>query len=432
MKTQTEYRSRVYDEILDSKLRTSGAVLITGCKWCGKTMTAAKHANSILYMQDPDKRKNYQTIVDTMPTLLLEGAIPRLIDEWQMATVLWDAVRFECDQRQKMGQFILTGSTVPLDTDKAHTGTGRIARMQMRTMSLYESGESNGKVSLTELFEGNTNVAAMSELSVEDLAYLICRGGWPATLQIKNKKDAMLTAQHYVDAIVNEDIFRLDEDNANPYNRLEYNPARALAVMKSLSRNISTMVSTKTILDDIAANDTEISLSTLDKYLNALRRLFVIEDQPAWQPSMRSKTALRTSAKRQFVDPSIATAILRSNPDKLLKDFESFGFLFEALCTRDMRSYAQVCDGDVFHYRDKSGLEADMIISLRDGRWAPVEVKLGTKQIEEAAKNLLKLQNRINTEKMGKPSFMMIITGGEYAYKREDGILIVPIGCLKP
>ena len=432
MKSNNNYLPRVYDELLKDKLDSSGAVLITGCKWCGKTMTGAEHAKSILYMQDPNQRKNFQSIADSKPSLLLVGDTPRLIDEWQMSTVLWDAVRFECDKRQEVGQFILTGSTVPLDADKAHSGTGRIARLQMRTMSLYESKESNGTVSLRELFDGKTDIESISQLSIEDLSYLICRGGWPASLKVKNKRNAIRMAQNYIDAIANEDIFRLDAEQENANLRLERNPERAYNILRSLSRNICTMANNKTILDDIASNDFEVSSGTLDKYLNALRRLFVIEDQPAWKPSIRSKSALRTSAKRHFVDPSIAAAVLRINPDKLLYDFETFGFLFESLCTRDMRAYSQVCDGDVFHYRDKTGLEADMIISLRDGRWGAVEVKLGTKQIEEAAKNLLALEAKINTDKMGKPSFLMIITGGEYAYKRKDGVLIVPIGCLKP
>ena len=432
MEANNDYLPRVYDEILEEKLDSSGAVLITGCKWCGKTMTGANQAKSILYMQDPNQRKNLQSIADSKPSLLLMGDTPRMIDEWQMATVLWDAVRFECDKRQEVGQFILTGSTVPLDADKAHSGTGRIARLHMRTMSLFESKDSNGTVSLKDLFDGKTNIESTSTVSIEDLSYLIGRGGWAATLKAKTKKSAIRMAQNYIDAIANEDIFRLDMEQKDSNLRLERNPERAYSILRSLARNVSTMVSNKTILDDIAANDKEISSGTLDKYLNTLRRLFVIEDQPAWKPSIRSKSALRTSSKRHFVDPSIAAAVMRTNPEKLLYDFETFGFLFESLCTRDMRAYSQANDGDVFHYRDKTGLEADMVISLRDGRWAAVEVKLGTKQIEEAAKNLLTLREKINTDKMGMPSFMMIITGGEYAYMRKDGVLVVPIGCLKP
>ena len=429
MKKQPIYLPRIFDNTLSELLKSSGAVLITGCKWCGKTWTASQQANSIIYMQDPDNRRNYLSIADNKPSLLLRGETPRLIDEWQMAPVLWDAVRFECDQRQTMGQFLLTGSTVPKDKEKAHSGTGRIARLQMRPMSLFESKESTGEVSLKDLFNGLHDIAAISPLSIEDLAFLICRGGWPASLHAK-KEDGLRMARNYVDAIANEDIFRLDEDEVAS-NRIEKNPTRAMAILRSLARNVCTMATNTTILADIAINDTSLSMSSLDKYLNALKRLFVTEDLQAWKPSMRSKSTIRTSAKRHFVDPSIATAILRTNPEGLLTDFETFGFLFESLCTRDMRTYAQANDGDVFHYRDKSGLESDLIISLRDGRWAAIEVKLGSKQIEESAKHLLSLAEKVDKEKMGAPSFLMILTGGQYAYRREDGVLVVPIGCMR-
>lgn len=425
------YLPRVFDDMLARMLRTSGAVLITGCKWCGKTWTATQQAKSVIYMQDTNQRNVYQSIADTKPSLLLAGDTPRLIDEWQMAPILWDTVRFECDRRQQMGQFLLTGSTVPKDKEKTHSGTGRITRMQMRPMSLYESKESTGEISLRALFDGQEDVAAISYLSIEDYAHAICRGGWPASLQA-DKKDAFLMARHYVDAVANEDIFRLDEDEKDAALRIERNPQRAMMVLRSLARNVCTMAANTTILADIAANDSELSMSTLDKYLSALRRLYVIEDQQAWKPSMRSKSAIRTSPKRHFVDPSIAAAILRAEPTKLLADFETFGFLFESLCTRDMRTYTQACDGDVYHYRDKSGLEADMIISLRDGRWAAVEVKLGNKQIEEAAKHLLNLAEKVDTDKMKKPSFLMVLTGGQYAYRRKDGVFVIPIGCMRP
>lgn len=429
MNKQPLYLPRIFDRMLSKLLKSSGAVLITGCKWCGKTWTASQQANSIIYMQDPDNRNNYKSIADTKPSLLLRGETPRLIDEWQMSPVLWDAIRFECDKRQEMGQFLLTGSTVPKDKEKAHSGTGRISRLKMRTMSLFESKDSSGEISLKELFDGHHDIAALSPLSIEDLSYLICRGGWPASLHAE-KEDALMMPRNYVDAIANEDIFRLDEDE-DAASRIEKNPERAMAILRSLARNECTMATNTTILADISANDKSLSMSTLDKYLNALKRLFVTEDLLAWKPSMRSKSAIRTSPKRHFVDPSIATAILRTNPDGLLEDFETFGFLFESLCTRDLRTYAQANDGDVFHYRDKSGLEADLIISLRDGRWGAIEVKLGSKQIEEAATHLLSLANKVDKEKMGAPSFLMVLTGGQYAYQREDGVLVVPIGCMK-
>jgi len=417
------YYPRIADELLTKKLRSSGAVLITGCKWCGKTMTASQKAKSRLFMQNPDKGPQYLLMADTKPSILLEGETPRLIDEWQMAPVLWDAVRFVVDERRAKGLFILTGSAVPKDNVTAHTGTGRISRLMMRTMSLFESKDSSGEISLKDLFDGKTGMSGHSELSIEQIAYLICRGGWPGALDM-DSYDALETSRNYVDAIVAEDISRIDG--------VERNPKRVEAVLKSLARNIATIAANTTILGDIAGNDMSLSMTTLDEYLNALRRIFVIEDQPAWSPSLRSKTAIRTSAKRHFVDPSIATAILGISPDRLLADFNTFGFMFESLCTRDMRIYAQANDGSVFHYRDKNGLEADMIIELRDGRWGAVEVKMGNKQIEEAAENLKKLASNVDAEKNGEPSFLMVLTGGEYAFQRIDGVWNVPLGCLKP
>lgn len=373
-------------------------------------------------MQDPDKTSSYLAAADTKPSLLLNGETPKLIDEWQMAPVLWDAVRFEVDKRNKPGQFILTGSAVPSDNLVAHTGTGRISRLLMRPMSLWESGDSNGSISLKELFDKNTDISATSDLSIEKIAFLICRGGWPASISQENES-ALKMAINYVESVINMDVQRVDG--------VDKNPERVRMLLRSLARNISTMASGQTIMADMESNDIGISEKTLSSYLNALRRIFVIEDTPAWMPSLRSKTAIRTSPKRNFVDPSIATSVMRTNPSGLLNDFETFGFMFESLCTRDMRIYAQANDGAVFHYRDKNNLESDMIISLRDGRWAPIEVKLGNKQIDEASKNLLSLQSKINTEKMGKPSFLMVVTGGEFAYTRDDGVLVVPIGCLK-
>lgn len=385
-------------------------------------MTASQSAKSVLYMQDPDKTSSLLALADTKPSLLLKGENPRLIDEWQMAPVLWDAVRFEVDRRNAVGQFILTGSAVPSDNVTAHTGTGRISRLLMRPMSLFESKESNGEVSLKALFDGEQEILSTSNLSIEQIAYAVCRGGWPASVGLP-PEDAIQMSVDYVEAIIHQDVSRVDG--------VEKNPARVSLLLRSLARNVATMATNTTILKDIEANDMSITAPTLDVYVNALKRIFVIEDQPAWSPALRSKSTIRTSSKRHFVDPSIATAILRTKPDALLHDFESFGFLFESLCTRDMRIYAQVNDGDIFHYRDKTELEADMIVSLRDGRWAAVEVKLGNKQVEEAAQNLKKLAAKINTEKMGTPSFLMVLTGGEFAYRREDGVFVVPIGCLK-
>lgn len=385
-------------------------------------MSAEQLANSVIYMQDVDHSRSYLDMADTQPSLLLRGDAPRLIDEWQMAPVLWDAVRAEVDRRRIPGQFILTGSAVPKDNAVAHSGTGRIARVKMHTMSLFESGESSGAVSLQALFDGTQEEGAMSSLSVEEISYVICRGGWPAALAFP-KDDALDVARNYVDAIVEEDVSRLDG--------MERNPQRVFNLLRSLSRNICTMATNATIMQDIASSEASMSAPTFDSYMNALRRIFLVEDTPAWSPAMRSKSALRTAAKRNFVDPSIAAAVLRTGPEKLLADFNTFGFLFESLCHRDMRIYAQANDGDLYHYRDRNNLEADMIVALRDGRWAAIEVKLGSKQIEETAANLIKLSEKVDTDKLGQPSFLMVLTGGQYAYKRADGVWVVPIGCLR-
>lgn len=420
--SEITYLSRLCDTELRERLQSAGAVLIEGAKWCGKTRTGTTVARSILYMQDPDNALANIALADTKPSLLLKGETPRLIDEWQMAPVLWDAVRFEVDKRGEFGQFILTGSAVPADNVTAHTGTGRISRLMMRPMSLFESLESNGSVSLRQLFAGKHNIAEASSLSVEQMAFILCRGGWPASIKLQGKP-ALRMARDYVEAVINYDVSQVDG--------VEKNPDRVRLLLRSLARNIGTLANYQTIMGDIEATDTSLSDKTISSYMNALRRIFVIEDLPAWSPSLRSKTAIRTSVKRHFVDPSIATAVMRTDPDGILQDFEYFGFLFESLCTRDIRVYAQANDGDVFHYRDKSGLESDLIIHLRDGRWAAIEVKLGNKQIEEAAQNLLKIKSKIDEDKMGKASFLMVITGGQYAYRRDDGVLIVPIGCLR-
>ena len=418
---RNQYLPRICDSELQSALAAMGAVLIEGAKWCGKTSTAVHVAKSLLFMQDPDNERSYQQIADTKPSLLLKGENPRLIDEWQMSPVLWDAVRYEVDIREKPGQFILTGSAVPADNLAAHTGTGRFARITMRPMSLFESKESNGTISLAGLFDGQHEIESVSGLSIEQIAFALCRGGFPATIN-KSDSTALRMSVDYVEAIINQDVSRVDG--------VEKNPHRIRLLLRSLARNIATMASVQTILKDVESTETSISDKTFLAYYNALRRIFVIEPMPAWSPSLRSKTAIRTSPKHHFVDPSIATAVMRINPAGVLQDFEYFGFLFEALCVRDVRVYAQNNDGDVFHYRDKSVLEADMIVQLRDGRWGAIEVKLGNTQIEQAAENLLKLKAKVNTDKMRTPSFLMVLTGGQFAYPRKDGVLIVPIGCL--
>jgi predicted AAA+ superfamily ATPase len=417
-----EYLRRIADKTLDAALATSGAVLVEGPKWCGKTRTSREKAASTLFMQDPDHSASYLKAADTKPSLLLRGETPRLIDEWQTAPVLWDAVRHAVDLRGESGQFILTGSAVPTDNAVRHTGTGRISRMRMRPMALFESLESSGEISLKALFDGDTDGEGMSALTIERLAFLVAGGGWPASIG-ETESVALRRVYDYVDAVINIDVSRVDG--------VEKNPARVRALMRSLARNVSTAATLTTLRNDVAGSEDDISEKTISSYLNALRRIFVVEDLPAWNPAMRSKTALRSSPKRHFVDPSIAAAALRAAPADLLRDFNTFGLLFESLCVRDLRVYAQAIDGELFHYRDKSGLEADAIVHLRDGRWGAVEVKTGATEIERAAENLKRLRSRIDTDKMREPSFLLVLTGTGLAYRRADGVYIAPIGCLK-
>jgi predicted AAA+ superfamily ATPase len=414
--------SRIADKVLDDALRSSGAVLIEGPKWCGKTWTAQNKAESILYLQDPDYSSAYQKAAAVKPSLLLEGDTPRLLDEWQMIPVLWDAVRHAVDQRAQTGQFILTGSAVPADDSTLHSGTGRIARRKMRPMSLFESHESSGEVSLMELFEGKKDIATTSSLSIEALAFALARGGWPASIG-ETEQTALARVYDYVDAVIHTDVSRVDG--------VERNPSRVRSLLRSYARNISTAASITTIRNDIAADDTMLSEKTIAGYLTALERIHVIEDLRAWNPAIRSKTAIRTTATRHFVDPSIAVAALRTSPSGLLGDFETFGLLFESLCIRDLRIYASAHDGEVLHYRDKSGLEADAVVCLKDGRWGAVEVKMGAAEIDKGAEHLIGLARKVDIDKMAQPSFLMVLTATEFGYQRDDGVLVVPIGSLK-
>jgi predicted AAA+ superfamily ATPase len=416
------YLNRIADKALATALAASGAVLIEGPKWCGKTRTAKEKAGSAIFLQDPDNAATYLKAADTKPSLLLRGETPRLLDEWQVAPVLWDAVRFAVDARGQTGQFILTGSAVPLDNAARHTGTGRISRLLMRPMSLYESLESSGDVSLKTLFENSAEMEGASALTIEGLATALVRGGWPASVG-EPEEIALKRIQDYVEAVINIDVSRVDD--------VEKSPHRVRALMRSLARHVSTMANMTTIRKDLSSDEDSISEKTITSYINALRRIFVVEDLPAWNPALRSKTALRTSPKRHFVDPSIAAAVLRINQDSLLDDFHTFGLLFESLCLRDLRVYAQALDGEVSHYRDKNGLEADAVVHLKDGRWGAVEVKMGASEIETAAENLKALREKINLDKMTPPSFLMVLTGTELAYRRRDGVYIVPIACLK-
>jgi len=417
-----KYQERVTDKILQNKLQSAGAVLIEGPKWCGKTATATAAAASVLYMQDPDYTNSYLQTANIKPSLLLEGDKPRLLDEWQMAPQLWDAVRFAVDKANEKGQFILTGSASPNDNVVAHTGTGRIVRLFMRTMSLLESQESNGTITLQNLFNNSEEeVVGISTLTIEKLAYALCRGGWPSAV-VGNQKVALKQVYDYVDAIVNNDISTVDN--------IEKNPTRVRLLLRSLARNITTTANMSVLKQDIESSDMTLSEKTISGYINALKRIFVVEDLEAWSPKLRSKSMIRTSNKRHFVDPSIAIAAMRATPEKLLQDFETFGLLFESLCVRDLRIYAEAIDGEVFHYQDSTNLEADAIVQLRDGRWGAVEVKMGSSKIDEAAKNLLKLASKMDTDKMNPPSFLMVLTATEFAYRREDGVLVVPLGCL--
>lgn len=419
----SKYYKRIMDDVLNEELEAFGAVLITGPKWCGKTTTAKQIAKSVLYMQQPDEKQNNLQLAQVQPSLLLNGEKPRLIDEWQMAPQLWDAIRFDVDQKSTEGLYILTGSTVVDESKISHSGAGRISRLTMRTMSLFESKDSNGAVSLGDLFKGEDNIGAQSDLGLTDIADLVVRGGWPNTIN-KSKKTVMKQIAGYCNTIANSDIGEVDG--------IKRDEGKTLAILRSFSRHIATQASMTTILKDIKANNETMDIDTLSDYLKALEKLFVVEDLTAWSPLLRSKTAIRTSNTRHFTDPAIAAKMLNASPKDLILDLKTFGFLFESLVVRDLRIYAQSLEGRVFHYRDKTGLEADAIIHLDNGDWGAIEVKLGQNRIDEGAENLLKLEKKIDTDKMSKPTFLAVITGTKYAYKREDGVLVIPIGCLRP
>lgn len=421
------YKYRILDKVLGKRLKSIGAVLIEGPKWCGKTTTSEKLAQSVIYMSDPANKNQYLEMAEINPQRLLEGATPRLIDEWQLAPKLWDAVRYEVDHRDELGQFILTGSSVPpSDNEIYHTGTGRFSWLLMRPMSLFESQESSGEVSLEDLFKTPVEISGKNNLSIEKLAFLVCRGGWPRATNIEDEEAALEQAYSYYEAVVRSDISRADGVNRDT--------ERARKLMRSYARHQGTQATRQVIINDIILNDNDkIDLSTIHSYLNALRKIFVIEDMEAWSPNLRSKTAIRTSETRYFIDPSIAVAALGIGPNDLLSDLNTFGLLFETLCVRDLRVFADYLNGKVYHYRDKNGLECDAVVHLRNGSYGLVEIKLGgDRLIEKAVANLKKLESILDSDKMKKPAFLMVLTGvGEYAYRRKDGIYIVPVGCLK-
>ncbi len=434
-----EYLKRIADEQLALRLKAFGAVQIKGPKWCGKTTTAEQQAKSIIKLQDPDNRAGYLATARTKPSILLKGETPRLIDEWQDAPILWDAVRNAVDERRQTGQFILTGSTV-IEDDKnkdesnrrMHTGTGRISPMTMYPMSLYESKESNGEISLQTLFDNKEfDIDGItSPLSVEELIFAACRGGWPASLNAKSDKAKLFIAKDYLNVICDEDISRVDD--------VKRNPTLARLILRSYARNLCTLTQKTKMLADVTVEMEMTSMTTFDDYVGALEKLFVIEDIEAWCPAIRSATAIKSSKKRSFVDPSIAVAAMGASPASLELDLRTFGFVFECMCIRDLKVYSQSLGGKVSYYRDRYGLESDIVLHLEDDRYALIECKLGSRDIEEGAKHLLEIQRLIRlkneTEKqvpLREPDLMIVLTGGEFAYTRDDGVKVIPLGCLK-
>lgn len=420
------YFARITDKLLDERLKAKGAILLEGPKWCGKTTTAKQIAKSFIAIDKPDMTKQYQQMAELNPSALLEGEVPRLIDEWQLAPNLWNAVRYEVDQRDDFGQFILTGSAVPAEFDASmHTGTGRISRLYMRTMSLYESKDSDGSVSLSDLFKGE-DISSVNSKTLDEIAFLICRGGWPRAIGL-GEKAALFQAIDYYEAVVQNDISRVDS--------VKRDAEKAKRLLKSYARHVGSQAALETIRADMLANQADtFDQTTLYSYIDALKKIFVIEDAPAWNPNIRSKTAIRTTDTRYFIDPSIAAAALGIGPKDLTHDLNTMGFLFENLCVHDLRVYSELLDGNVYHYRDKSGLECDAVIHLRNGAYGLVEIKLGgDKLIEEGAETLKALSELIDTNSMREASFMMVLCAqAPFAYRRKDGVYVVPITSLRP
>lgn len=420
------YLPRITDKLLDERLKAKGAILIEGPKWCGKTTSAKEFAKSFIAMDEPDKTKQYKQMAELNPSALLEGETPRLIDEWQLAPNLWNAVRYEVDKRDDFGQFILTGSAVPAEFDASmHSGTGRISRLYMRTMSLYESKDSDGAISLSNLFD-DKEISCANHKTLDDIAFLICRGGWPISIKLEGKA-SLFQAIDYFDSVVKNDISRVDS--------VKRDVEKAKSLLRSYARHVGSQAPLETIRKDMLANQADtFDQVTLYSYIDALKKIFVIEDAPAWNPNIRSKTAIRSTDTRYFIDPSIATAALGIGPKDLTQDLNTMGLLFENLAVRDLRIYSELLDGSVYHYRDKSGLECDAVIHLRNGSYGLVEIKLGgDKLIEEGAQTLKTLSDLIDTNSMKKPSFMMVLCAqAPFAYKRNDGVYVVPITSLRP
>ncbi len=417
-----KYIPRIVDKVLQNKLEYMGAVLIEGCKWCGKSTTARQFAKSYIEFQDPDKKMQYDKTNKTKPSLFLEGEKPRLFDEWQMYPVVWDSIRMDVDHTGLKGQYILTGSARPAEDSVMHSGTGRISKLLMRPMSLYESGESNGTVSLTDIINGN-DISGISNLDFDSLINAMIRGGWPETLNIDGENKYKVS-KDYVKSLLSEEIKTVD-------GKLR-SSSKMNAVLKSISRNISTNVSKSTILEDVRSEFVnDVSRPTLDDYLNALEKLYILEYIPATNLNLRSKTPLRISPKLELVDPSLAIATLNLKREDLIKDLNFTGFIFENMCMRDLKIYADAVDARLSYYRDKNDFEVDCILETADGKWGAIEVKLGAGEIPDAVENLTKFQEKVDTDKYGKPSFLMVLTGADYSYKRDDGIYVVSIGNLK-
>ena len=421
-----KYLPRLVDKLIKEDLRLYGAVSIEGPKWCGKSTTASRFAKSKLELQNPDTRQNNLSIAANQPSLLLSGDKPRLIDEWQDAPELWDAVRYDVDRTGLTNQYILTGSATPRRNQPKHSGAGRIVRLMMRPMSLYESGDSTGEVSLSDIFDGHDDIQGSASFRLEDIAYLAARGGWPENVLRQPDKPNKL-ARDYLDTILGGDV---NSSDVTPHN-----PAKMRVLLRSLARNISTPANISTILEDTRGDsESSVSDASISSYLATLEQVHITDDIEAWYPELRSKTRIRTGKKRNFVDPSLAIAALRASEQDLLADFHTFGLIFESLALRDLQVYAQSLDGDLFYYRDKNGLECDAIIHLTDGKWSAIEIKLGADRatIDKAAENLLKFSEIVDAEQMKEPSCLMILSGiSSYAYRRPDGVLVVPIGCLR-
>ena len=423
------YRHRIMDSLLAKKLQAKGAVLIEGPKWCGKTTTAEEIAASKVLLAKTDAKEQFKRLLEIDSDTALSGEAPMLIDEWQTVPKLWDAVRYTVDHRRKMGQFILTGSAVPdkdAEKEREHSGTGRFAWLTMRPMTLSESGESNGSVSLADLFTAPGKLLERNSLKLQDIAFLICRGGWPMAVGLPEEA-ALEQAFDYYDAVTKEDVTRVDG--------VKRASERVRRLMRAYARHQGTQASIATLREDLKNNDiATLDDDTIVSYLEALRKIFVVEDMPAWNPNLRSKTAIRTADTRYFVDPSIATAALGMGPADLVNDLNTMGFFFETMCVRDLRVYAEALNGKVYHYRDKSGLECDAVVHLRNGQYGLIEIKLGGQSlIDDGVRTLNSLAAQVDTSRMKAPAFKMVLTAtGEYAYRRsEDGIYIVPMGCLK-